>query len=525
MSFAVLAEFPLGNYRAHRGGGLLDEVISPARLHAALLNAAGSGPRAVEDDDGLGPCAADAIVLEWLERHPPDGLVLPPRAVTDERMEHFRDDGTLFRSKGRYTVKRPGKRLPGAVAWSGLVGWCWSEPPEHTVQEALAALCRDVAYLGMAECPVRLHLDEATPTHERAEVTAFDGTGIPMPAAVPGRTQELERAHATITTANPNVRQDAIGSDEKTVRAPVPSERLRTTHYRRSAPESVEAPGWPVPWETVVCVPLSREVPEEQRVAAAVSVHRGLIKRLDHLGFDVPPCVTGVYPQSQRRQANGAAIHFLPGQRSAWHRGPDGAPVLAVMIPAGAPEAADAIEHAVPGLRPILTSRNGDPVRVTGPPVRVPAGAFWAPPVQGAVRWWETEPAAVPDLRPPRRNWSGADTIAASTALLWRDALAVPGRGDVRSRALAERVQELGVQVRDVRQVPGEAARFVHKTPKGAVVRPYRAILHLGELAGDRTVLALGQSRHLGCGLLVPRDELPVTDEQPDPSVENSSSS
>lgn len=524
MSFAVLAEFPLGTYRAHRGGGVLDEVISPARLHAALLNAAGAGPRAIEHDAGLSPCPADAAVLEWLEQHPPDGLVLPPRAVTDERMQHFRDDGTLFRSQGRYTVKKPGKRLPGAVTFSGPVGWCWNEPPEEAVREALEALCRDVAYLGMAESPVRLHVGEPTPTHERADVTAFAGIGIPMPAATPGRTQELEKAHAAMLTATPSARQDAIGSDEKTVRAPAPSSRLRTVYYRRSTPESAETPGWPVPWETVVCVPLSQEVPEEQRVTAAVSVHRGLIKRLDRLGLDVPPCVTGVYPQGQKRPANGAAIHFLPAQPSAWHRGPDGVPVLAVMIPAGMPEAADAVEHAIQGLRPILSSRNGSPVRVAGTPVRVPADDFWVPPAQGAVRWWETEPAAVPDLRPLRQNWSGADTVAASTALLWRDVLAVPGRGDARSRALADRVQELGVHVRDVRLVPGDASRFVHKTPKGTVVRPYRAVLHLGELAGDGTALALGQSRHLGCGLLVPRDEHPAA-EQPCPYLENTSSS
>lgn len=513
MSFAVLADFPLGTYRAHRGGGVLDEVISSSRLHAALLNAAASGPRAVEHDDELEPSAEDAAVLGWMERHPPDGLVLPVRAVTGQRGEHFRNDGTLFRSKGRFSIKRPSKLMPGAVAWGGPVGWSWSSPPEDVVREALAALCRDVAYLGMAECPVRLRVGEANPTHERdANAAGFGGGGIPVSVPAQGRTDELQRAHAA-TTAVPSLRQDTVGSDEKTVLAPVPGARVRTARYRSRTPDAEETAAFSAPWDTVICVPLSRGVPKESRVAAAVSVHRGLINRLDRLGWDVPPCVTGTYPQGQRRPANGAAIHFLSEERSSWHRGPDGSPVLAVLIPAGMPEAADAVERALPGLRPILgagrAGGNAGPVRVAGVPVRVPASEFWGPPREGAVRWWETEPAAVPDLRPLRQNWSGPDTVAASAALLWRDGLAVPGRGDARSRALAERARELGVQVRDVRLVPGDASRFVHKTPKGAVVRPYRAVLQLGELAGQRTALALGQSRHLGCGLLVPRDELP----------------
>ena len=39
-----------------------------------------------------------------------------------------------------------------------------------------------------------------------------------------------------------------------------------------------------------------------------------------------------------------------------------------------------------------------------------------------------------------------------------------------------------------------------------AVVRPYTACLSLGSLAGPRTIAAIGQSRHLGGGLLIPFD-------------------
>jgi CRISPR-associated protein Csb2 len=47
---------------------------------------------------------------------------------------------------------------------------------------------------------------------------------------------------------------------------------------------------------------------------------------------------------------------------------------------------------------------------------------------------------------------------------------------------------------------------YAHRVNNGAVVRPYTAVLWLGDLAGPQTVAAIGQSRHLGGGLLVPYD-------------------
>ncbi|MDR1768295.1 MAG: hypothetical protein LBR32_07705, partial [Propionibacteriaceae bacterium] len=53
MSFAIVAEFPLGLYRGRVGEGQLDHVPSLSRLHSALTSAAGGGLRAEEDSNGL----------------------------------------------------------------------------------------------------------------------------------------------------------------------------------------------------------------------------------------------------------------------------------------------------------------------------------------------------------------------------------------------------------------------------------------------------------------------------------------
>ena len=47
-------------------------------------------------------------------------------------------------------------------------------------------------------------------------------------------------------------------------------------------------------------------------------------------------------------------------------------------------------------------------------------------------------------------------------------------------------------------------AHTVHAA--SGIVQPYQALLDLGPLASDRTLLAMGQSRHLGGGLLIPVD-------------------
>ena len=50
---------------------------------------------------------------------------------------------------------------------------------------------------------------------------------------------------------------------------------------------------------------------------------------------------------------------------------------------------------------------------------------------------------------------------------------------------------------------------YAHKMPKGVTAQPYTALVSVGDLLGDTGLAAVGQSRHLGGGLLVPAD-LPI---------------
>jgi CRISPR-associated protein Csb2 len=92
-----------------------------------------------------------------------------------------------------------------------------------------------------------------------------------------------------------------------------------------------------------------------------------------------------------------------------------------------------------------------------------------------------------------------------------------PGRGEQRDRFLAAAAAERGAAVVQVRpERTSQVDRYVHKVNEHAVIRPYSAVLSLGEMGGDRVVQAIGQSRHLGGGLLVPRDVARVPDHRGD---------
>lgn len=121
---------------------------------------------------------------------------------------------------------------------------------------------------------------------------------------------------------------------------------------------------------------------------------------------------------------------------------------------------------------------------------------------------WRTVPAAVPETRGQGRNWTLTDAVRLSVGLVLRDQLGIsPGKGGAWYRQVADAVRQRGLGVRDAIPVrDGDVSRFVHKIPDGLPLRPYRALIDLADLAPARGLLAIGQARHLGNGLLIPDD-------------------
>ena len=498
--FALLAEFPLGTYRAHVGDGDLDTFPSAARLHAALLCAAAAGPSARLEEGDLAIEEDARSALQWLEQHPPDALCLPRVVQNRGAGIAYRDLGLFERRPAQPFVRR---RLPRpaseSVALGGAVAWIWDDEPPSEVRVALERLCPDVSHIGGAESPVRLRVGEADPTHRRDDgADLFEGRGVDLAVPDQGRADELEALEAT-RRKPPRARSDRLASSEAELSSPGENRRVSSARFR-----SIGAGEHDLPWSTVLMVPLDAEIGPAWRVRWAIQAHRALVAIV---GPGAPALLTGAYPEGAQRPANRVAIHLL-GPETLADRTLETPSTLAVLLPADATAADTEVIARAAAQLSRLTGPGRRVARLRGRPFALDGGTFWPEPPPGRVRRWLTVPAAVPDTRPPRRDaWTMEDAIALSVGLVWRDSLETGGRGPRWQVGLAAAAKARGVRAEQVRMVThGDPTRFVHRVNPGAVVRPYQAVLDLGTLGSLQGLVAIGQARHLGGGLLYPID-------------------
>jgi CRISPR-associated protein Csb2 len=306
VAFSITAELPLGTYRGASPDGRVERIPSVARLHSALLCAAGFGPRAQPSGEGMGPCAADEAALRWLEENPPDAVSIPAMWVNNGKAVAYRDDGTLKKSKTGLSIKKLPKSPDTSVAVQGTFTWTWSTLPPPEVITAFTALCPDVPYLGTSESPVLLTttFGDGAPTHTLdvgAGLFSRGGEDVELP--VTGRVDELISAHRAVTGKPPSIREDSSRTDEKSSAPAPPRSRVALARYTRRENSSGD-----VPWPSVLLLPLDAAVPERDKVRWAVAAHRALIAAM---GEGTPSLVTGVYGPGVPRPANRLALHLL----------------------------------------------------------------------------------------------------------------------------------------------------------------------------------------------------------------------
>ncbi len=495
MSFAIVAEFPLGVYRGHTGDRERDLLPSPARLHAALLNAAAQGARAEADRNSLRPCTRDREALVWIEDHAPDAMNVPLTVASGAGVIAYRQDGFLQ----AWVPKVREDRLDG-TAFSGPLAWVWTDGPPQEIGEALAALCLDVPHLGTADSPVILRCGDATATHRLdPDASLFSGDGVEVEVPRAGRTAALEAAHEIQVGKVPTAARDRATTTESACVAPVEQGSIARVRF-----VPLEAPPPAAPWPTVVILPIDEEIPPGWRVAWCVALHRALISRI---GDGAPALITGQYESGVRRPANRLAIQYMStAVPAAPGIGTAGAFVL--LVPAEA-DPADLVilDRAVRGLKEVrVDPRRGANLHHE---VRVLRGdEFWDPVPDGHARVWVTDPPSIPESRPLRgRSWTLGDAALLSVALVWRDQFERTGRRAAWYPRLVDAVSGRGAAVLEAHKLHSpDGRRYVHHVGPEAAVQPYRAALQLGALAGDRTIVAIGQTRHLGGGLLTPVD-------------------
>ena len=510
MTFTIVAELPLGTYRGAHADGRVERIPSVARLYSALLCAAGFGPRAVVEGQSSAPCPADEEALRWIEQTPPDRVSVPALEVNAGRVTAYRDDGTIKNNKTSMGIKKLPKAPDVSVAVDGSFAWTWTTPPPEPVAAALSALCPDVPYLGTTQSPVRLRvLDAGSPTDGSRlagsamvldpEAGIFSPGGEDVALPLPGRLEELRAAHRSATSASPTVAKDRWTGNEISAAPAPPDSSVALARYRPAAPPVADGP-----WPTVIMLPLDRYVPERDRVRMAVATHRALVQAL---GYGAPTLITGAYEPGAQRPANRLALHFvddsMPVDLRSHHH------ALALLLPPDVPASElDAVKQAVGSLDSVRAGRVGV-VRVRDDQWAVSGDRFWGPCPPGMVRTWRTSPPTVPDIRGVGgRPWTFGHAALLSLGFVWKARWPrLAGRGDERYVRLVDLVGEAGAAAITATPIRETDIRpYVHTMNPGTVARPYRTRLWLGDLGTAQTVLAIGQTRHLGGGLLIPVD-------------------
>ena len=496
-TLTLIAEFPLGVFQGKQGDGATrDPLPDPARLHAALLHSAGKGSAAIIKGGDLRPSDESLNALRWLEEHPPTALAIPEHIATHPAQElaAFRNEGTLAPKQKGIKILR--KSLKCRTALASPVAWTWDNVPS-AVKQRIELLAADVACLGEADSPVIISSGAMVPTHFwDPDATVFSSRPLARHRCpAPGRVEALEREYERIHP--PKLPRPAKATSDEGTSSPGEAGGVEYRHYR-----PVEAPPIKAPWTHVWVFPTSQIIPENERVSAAVAFHRTIAARI---GDDAPASITGAYAPRTRQPANRVAIHVLDHTHGK-HLGMDRDAFL-VLVPADMPaDDLQRLESATSGRLEVRTAR----WRARCHRSLIVAGdSFWQPPAGGLRRLWKPAPAMVSETRRQRpreaETWTLGHAALLSLAFVFRDSLPEP-QGD-RYWGRLDDVRAHGARVDALTPVVDtHVERYVYKHPRDLVVQPFSAILDLGRLAEPTTLVALGQARHMGGGLLVPVD-------------------
>jgi len=517
MGLNITARFVLGAYQGRSPSGQPEAFPGTDRLLAALVAAAGSGPHAESDGRDLKISERHRAALRWLEERAPSHLRLPDTTLNTPDVVAYRRSGLM--NRGRYGA---GEAKPAVTRSfvSGPIVWRWNERPEGELFDAIEELCAEASHIGEAQSLVVLEasLDDEPLEDALERVPAdelFPAEAVPVSTPSPGRLEELEAAHHAQRTARKTAER-TVAKDERELVAHRPNGHLDLVWYRLPDRRRGDA----VPWDRALVLevaPVDRATlwppSPEEALAWCVALHRALVRALDP---DVPPLVSGHYPPGAELPANRLAIQVVNRRLPLGFSLATGVEAAFALLlpPTASPEDQDAVVRAVHALASTAVYRGRAGALEVRRAVPVTAEGFWRPPEPGVARWWRIEPLAVAEARPAARRsggrWTLADALHLSLGLAHRDALGVPrAKGNAAFRQMVEMVKPK-VAVAALEQVAGpDLPRFVHKTNPGHLVTAYTALLRAPDLLTDTAPVAIGQSRHLGTGLLVPVDVPP----------------
>lgn len=527
MTTAITATFPYRVYRGHGPSGTAEPLPEQPRLFSALVHAAYTGSTATpdpQDPHRLLPSEDALRALAWFEKNPPDCLEIPEaHPLTTRERAVYRDEGYLEKDNASKSVraKKRAKPMSDGFAVTGHIAWGWKDTPvPEDVAQTLEQLCADVGYLGETDSPAILSVvDDLEPTHLRvADPTPQDlRWGTVLSTVAPGRRQVLDEWHDALHPAG----RKAFKPEKWTLTAPTappaaPRDGLRRALYAPVDREIIDAP-----WEMILLLRvegMGREPTPDQRVRLATATHQTLVRMAGD--GELSPLLTGKGGLS-RGLANGLAIHLLTAQESKFIQGAPTGNHLVIMIPHGAQgEDIEQILTAARRLRRVYT-REAGVLTVDETSERLLDGAsFWSSPAPGTPRVWRTQTPAVAERRTKALGPLSPFDVTALWSLgnVFRD---LRGEELVNGRDPLQRVLDTAAALSDDDDTASISThsytttkpyRLVHRTNGNMPVRPYTMTLHAPGLLSPTGLIALGQSRHLSGGLLVPHEAVTTTE-------------
>lgn len=529
MTYAIVAEFPHSVYRGHGPSGSAEPLPDPVRLLSSLVHSAYTGSTALPDPQTphrLRPSREALHALAWVEAHPPDCLEIPEvQPVSAVERFAYRDEGWLEKENATKVIrnKKSKKPLSDGFTVKGRIAWGWRNTPvPEEVAQTLDQLCADIAYLGETDSTAFLGVvDDLDPTHLLTPAPTPQDLrwGMVLPVPAEGRRNVLDQWHDSL---NPSGKK-AFAPEKFSLTTPsapltAPRDGVRRALYSPTAREITDAP-----WEIVLLLQvtgLSPDISPAHRTRLATATHRALARFAGQ--GEISPLLTG-RGGATRDLANGLAIHLLSRKESDLVKGAADASHLAIMIPHGATgEDIDQILSAVVKMRRIYDRQAGALTIVKGSHHILDGASFWRAPTPGRIRRWRTQSPAVAERRSKRMGALSALDVTALWSLgnIFRDLRQEELAWD---KTTAERIQATAVSaggeddpatLSTRHHITTAPYRLVHRTNGQMPIRPYDAELYAPGLLTQTGVIALGQSRHLGGGLLLPEDSEPTEGEE-----------
>lgn len=569
MPFSISAEFLLGTYQGRNSGGNPERYPSPDRLYKALVSTAYNvfGFERPDRSDDDGPTDSDIRdAFLWLEGNPPDAIYLPPArfsvlpSVADAVV--YRDKGYIDSTKNKRRPKKASALASTNVTYQdtdGRLTWQWQREPEPSIIDTLATLCWEVPYLGESCSKVRLTaaVTQEYPmpgSLEKDDAVGFANLGrrgnIVFAFPGTGRLEELQHGYEQISPLRNRKKDTASGKEkeeEKNLLAAFPMlDTVKEASY--SAPAAASR-GLRKPWPDFIVIPVTPDVAENASsvwcpspadyVGWAVAMHRFLVSQW---GLNPPAALTGKYSadSGMGRPSNNVAIHILSASMGKAADSLDekiksyGFPGFLLMLPESMHtedrQRLYDVCRASQG-KFVYYSRSVGRIRL-GAPHYESNGSLWHEPATDRIRFWQPFPLAIAETRPMSpdtqtgRIWQATEAMYLALRHVWRNASFMERQAGEnerpvsknRQQAYEERIWTLTKRASDAdsplrvygaRQVfEINMGDYAHHVDASNVLRGMSGLISIDAEETDVAcaALAVGQSRHLGGGLLLPID-------------------